>query len=94
MPRCRWPSANHKFRWFQIHCWQKKLTGFTNEEEAINKLTDDVPFLAEDSLKAAGAVHTKAPAYTEKKSWLMAGLSRDRTRSLPVALAKRFDYYR
>ncbi len=44
----------------------KKLTGFTNEEEAINKLTDDVPFLAEDSLKAAGAVHTKAPAYTEK----------------------------
>lgn len=43
----------------------KQLTGFTNEEEAINQLTDDVPFLAEDALKAAGAVHTKHDAYTE-----------------------------
>ncbi|MFD0897983.1 type 1 glutamine amidotransferase domain-containing protein [Loigolactobacillus binensis] len=43
----------------------KNLTGFTNEEEAINKLTQAVPFLAEDELKAAGANHTKTAAYTE-----------------------------
>lgn len=43
----------------------KQLTGFTNEEEAINQLTDDVPFLAEDALKAAGAHHTKSDPYTE-----------------------------
>ncbi|WP_412989875.1 type 1 glutamine amidotransferase domain-containing protein [Pediococcus siamensis] len=43
----------------------RKLTGFTNEEEAINKLTGDVPFLAEDELKAAGANYSKHEAYTE-----------------------------
>lgn len=43
----------------------KHLTGFTNEEEALNQLTDAVPFLAEDALKDAGAVYTKADAYTE-----------------------------
>lgn len=43
----------------------KQLTGFTNEEEDINKLTDVVPFLTEDALKKAGAVYSKAAAYTE-----------------------------
>lgn len=43
----------------------KNLTGFTNEEEAINQLTNDVPFLAEDALKAAGAHHTKSDPYTK-----------------------------
>lgn len=43
----------------------KNLTGFTNEEEAINQLTNDVPFLAEDALKTAGAHHTKREPYTE-----------------------------
>lgn len=43
----------------------KKLTGFTNEEETINKLTDAVPFLAEDALRAAGANYSKSAAYTE-----------------------------
>mgnify|MGYP004469012561 CR=1 FL=1 len=43
----------------------KQLTGFTNEEEAINQLTTTVPFLTEDALKEAGAVYTKAAAYTE-----------------------------
>lgn len=43
----------------------KHLTGFTNEEETMNQLTQAVPFLAEDALKAAGAHHTKAAAYTE-----------------------------
>ena len=43
----------------------KNLTGFTNEEEEINKLTDAVPFLTEEALKNAGANHTKTAAYTE-----------------------------
>ena len=43
----------------------KQLTGFTNEEEAINKLTTAVPFLAEDALKAADAAYHKTAAYTE-----------------------------
>ncbi|RRG08776.1 MAG: type 1 glutamine amidotransferase domain-containing protein [Lactobacillus sp.] len=43
----------------------KNLTGFTNEEEDINQLTNDVPFLAEDALKAAGAHHTKSDPYTK-----------------------------
>lgn len=43
----------------------KKLTGFTNEEEAINQLTNTVPFLTEDALKAAGADYSKADAYHE-----------------------------
>lgn len=43
----------------------KKLTGFTNEEETINKLTDAVPFLAEDALREAGADYSKSAAYTE-----------------------------
>ena len=43
----------------------RKLTGFTNEEEAINKLTDAVPFLAEDALREAGSDYSKAAPYTE-----------------------------
>lgn len=43
----------------------KNLTGFSNEEEQINQLTNDVPFLAEDVLKAAGAHYTSGAAYTK-----------------------------
>ncbi len=39
----------------------KKVTGFTNTEEATIKLTDIVPFLVEDELKAKGGIYTKAP---------------------------------
>jgi putative intracellular protease/amidase len=34
----------------------KQLTGFTNSEEAAVELTDIVPFLVEDELKAKGAI--------------------------------------
>jgi putative intracellular protease/amidase len=37
----------------------KKLTGFTNEEEAAVGLTKVVPFLLEDALKANGAIYSK-----------------------------------
>ncbi|KIA88479.1 type 1 glutamine amidotransferase domain-containing protein [Kaistella jeonii] len=38
----------------------KKVTGFTNTEEALVKLTDVVPFLVEDMLKENGGIYSKA----------------------------------
>ena len=38
----------------------KSLTGFSNSEEAAVQLTDIVPFLLEDALKARGANYSKA----------------------------------
>ncbi len=37
----------------------KKVTGFTNSEEAAVGLTDVVPFLVEDELKAKGGVYSR-----------------------------------
>ena len=37
----------------------KKVTGFTNTEEAAVELTDVVPFLVEDMLKAHGGIYTR-----------------------------------
>ena len=37
----------------------RKLTGFTNDEEALNGLTNDVDFLLEDELAKAGAAFSK-----------------------------------
>ncbi|MFT3924629.1 MAG: type 1 glutamine amidotransferase domain-containing protein [Myxococcales bacterium] len=39
----------------------KRVTGFTNSEEAAVKLTDVVPFSVEDELKRLGAHYEKAP---------------------------------
>ena len=39
----------------------KKVTGFTNSEEAAVQLTDIVPFLVEDELKAKGGVYSQGP---------------------------------
>jgi putative intracellular protease/amidase len=39
----------------------KRVTGFTNGEEAAVKLTHVVPFLVEDELKRIGALYEKAP---------------------------------
>ena len=41
----------------------KRVTGFTNEEEAGVGLTDIVPFLLEDMLKAKGGHYEKGPAF-------------------------------
>ena len=38
----------------------KKVTGFTNTEEALVQLTDVVPFLVEDMLKENGGIYSKA----------------------------------
>ncbi len=37
----------------------KKVAGFTNTEEAAQGLTDVVPFLVEDELKAKGGIYSK-----------------------------------
>ncbi len=39
----------------------RRVTGFTNSEEAAVKLTDVVPFLVEDELKRLGGLFEKAP---------------------------------
>jgi putative intracellular protease/amidase len=39
----------------------KKVTGFTNTEEDAVQLTDVVPFLVEDELKAKGGIFSKGP---------------------------------
>ena len=41
----------------------KKVTGFTNTEEAAVQLTDIVPFLLEDELKSKGGI------YSKKEDW-------------------------
>ncbi|GHP13777.1 peptidase C56 [Lentilactobacillus fungorum] len=41
----------------------RKLTSFTNDEEALNGLTNDVKFLPEDELKKAGAHFEKEEAF-------------------------------
>ncbi len=37
----------------------KKVTGFTNEEEAAVQLTEIVPFLLEEMLKNNGGIYSK-----------------------------------
>ncbi|WP_247254298.1 type 1 glutamine amidotransferase domain-containing protein [Pseudomonas moorei] len=39
----------------------KKVTGFTNSEEEAVQLTDVVPFLVEDELKAKGGIFSRGP---------------------------------
>ena len=41
----------------------KKVTGFTNTEEEGVGLTDVVPFLVEDELKAKGGIYSKGPEW-------------------------------
>ena len=43
----------------------KKVTGFTNSEEALAGLTDVVPFLVEDMLKENGAKYSKVDDFQE-----------------------------
>jgi putative intracellular protease/amidase len=44
----------------------KKVTGFTNEEEAAVGLTKEMPFLLEDKLKEVGATFESAPKFQVK----------------------------
>lgn len=54
----------------------KKVTGFSNAEEAGVGLTDVVPFLVEDELKAKGGVYSSGPdwgAYVVQDGLLITG---------------------
>lgn len=42
----------------------KKVTGFTNSEEEAVGLTDIVPFLVEDELKALGGIYSQGPDWS------------------------------
>lgn len=42
----------------------RKVAGFTNSEEAAVGLTDVVPFLVEDMLKANGGLYSKGPDFS------------------------------
>lgn len=54
----------------------KRVTGFTNSEEAAFKLTDIVPFLLEDELKKKGGLYSKKDdwaSYVVKDGLLITG---------------------
>ncbi|MGZ3840154.1 MAG: type 1 glutamine amidotransferase domain-containing protein [Flavisolibacter sp.] len=54
----------------------KKVTGFTNTEEAAVQLTDVVPFLLEDALKEKGGIYSKKEdwaSYVVKDGLLITG---------------------
>jgi putative intracellular protease/amidase len=54
----------------------KKVTGFTNSEEAAVQLTDVVPYLLEDELKAKGGIYSKGDdwgSYVVKDGMLITG---------------------
>ncbi|MCP2038814.1 type 1 glutamine amidotransferase domain-containing protein [Chryseobacterium sp. HSC-36S06] len=54
----------------------KKVTGFTNTEEELVKLTEVVPFLVEDMLKENGGIYSKAgdfEAYALEDGLLITG---------------------
>ncbi len=54
----------------------RKVTGFSNTEEAAVKLTDVVPFLVEDELKRLGGLYEKGPdwsSFTQTDGKLITG---------------------
>ena len=54
----------------------RKVTGFTNTEEAAVQLTEIVPFLLEDELKAKGGIYSKSgdwASYIVKDGLLITG---------------------
>lgn len=70
----------------------RKVTGFTNTEEAAVKLTKVVPFLVEDELKAKGGLYSKgddwAP-YVVEDGLLITGQNPASSASAAAALLKR-----
>ena len=54
----------------------KRVTGFSDTEEAAVKLTAVVPFLLEDEVKRAGALYSKGPdwgVYVQTDGMLITG---------------------
>lgn len=75
---CHGPAAllNAKGQDGELLIKGKKVTGFTNTEEAAVQLTDVVPFLLEDALKSSGAQYSKKDdwqPYTVQDGLLLTG---------------------
>ncbi|MDE1164661.1 MAG: type 1 glutamine amidotransferase domain-containing protein [Pseudomonas sp.] len=69
----------------------KKVTGFTNTEEAAVQLTDVVPFLVEDALKANGGLYSKAAdwaVYVQVDGHLITGQNPASSEAAAEALLK------
>lgn len=72
----------------------KRVTGFANTEEAAAGLTDVVPFLVEDALKAAGGRYSKAEdwaAHTAVDGNLITGQNPASSESTAKALLERLE---
>ena len=72
----------------------KKVTGFTNSEEQAVGLTDVVPFLVEDMLKAKGARYSKAAdwaSYVVEDGHLITGQNPASSEAVAQALLKRLE---
>jgi putative intracellular protease/amidase len=70
----------------------KKVTGFTNTEEEGVGLTDIVPFLVEDQLKALGGVYSKGDdwaSYVVEDGLLITGQNPASSAAAAAALLKR-----
>lgn len=71
----------------------KQVTGFTNTEEDGVGLTDVVPFLVEDELKAKGGVYSKGPdwgSYVVTDGLLITGQNPASSLEAAAVLLKRF----
>ncbi len=71
----------------------KNVTGFANTEEAAMELTDVVPFLLEDELKAKGGVYSKGEdggVYVVSDGLLITGQNPASSGPAAEALSKRF----
>jgi len=69
----------------------RKVTGFTNSEEAAVGLTEVVPFLVEDELKARGGIYSKADdwaPYVVTDGLLITGQNPASSSSVAAALIK------
>jgi len=69
----------------------RKVTGFTNSEEAGVGLTDVVPFLVEDMLKAAGGEYSTGPdwgSYVVRDGLLITGQNPSSSAETAAALVK------
>ena len=70
----------------------KKVTGFTNSEEAAVGLTDIVPFLVEDELKAKGGMYSKGEdwaSYVVSDGLLITGQNPGSSTAAATALLQR-----
>jgi putative intracellular protease/amidase len=71
----------------------KKVTGFSDAEEAAVGLTDIVPFLLEDELKKCGALYSKGPdwqSYTQVDGHLITGQNPASSEAAARLVLKRF----